>query len=56
MDDQGPAPCASVFLDTSGTVTDEGVVEMAARVLGVDRLLFGCDVHDRRVGRFAGRI
>jgi predicted TIM-barrel fold metal-dependent hydrolase len=23
-------------------VTDEGVVEMAARVLGVDRLLFGC--------------
>jgi predicted TIM-barrel fold metal-dependent hydrolase len=34
----------SVFLDTSGSVTDEGVVEMAARVLGVDRLVFGCDM------------
>ena len=34
----------SVFLDTSGSVVDEGVIEMAARVLGVDRLLFGCDM------------
>jgi len=34
----------SVFLDTSGSVTDEGVVEMAARVLGVDRLVLGCDM------------
>jgi predicted TIM-barrel fold metal-dependent hydrolase len=34
----------SVFLDTSGSVPDEGVIEMAARVLGVDRLLFGCDM------------
>ena len=25
-------------------VTDEGVVEMAVRVLGADRLLFGCDM------------
>jgi len=33
----------SVFLDTSGSATDEGVVEMAVRVLGVDRLVFGCD-------------
>lgn len=33
-----------VFLDTSGSVTDEGIVEMAARVVGVDRLLFGCDM------------
>jgi len=33
-----------VFLDTSGSVTDEGMVEMAARVLGVDRLVFGCDM------------
>ena len=32
-----------VFLDTSGTVVDEGVIEMAARTLGADRLLFGCD-------------
>ena len=34
----------SVFLDLSGSVTDAGVVEMAAKVLGVDRLLFGCDM------------
>lgn len=33
-----------VWLDTSGSVTDEGTVEMAARVLGVDRLVFGCDM------------
>jgi len=31
------------LLDTSGSVTDEGTVEMAAAVVGVDRLLFGCD-------------
>jgi len=34
---------ANVFLDTSGSVIDEGVVEMAARIVGVQRLLFGCD-------------
>lgn len=34
----------NVFLDTSGSVIDEGVVEMAAQILGVDRLLFGCDM------------
>ncbi|NOX53225.1 MAG: amidohydrolase family protein [Planctomycetes bacterium] len=34
----------NVFLDTSGSVTDEGIIEMAARVLGVDRLVFGCDM------------
>lgn len=34
----------NVFLDTSGSVVDEGIVEMAAQVLGVDRLLFGCDM------------
>jgi predicted TIM-barrel fold metal-dependent hydrolase len=34
----------TVFLDTSGSVADEGVVEAAARVLGADRLLFGCDM------------
>lgn len=34
----------NVFLDTSGSVVDEGIVEMAAEVLGVDRLLFGCDM------------
>ncbi len=34
----------SVYLDTSGSVTDGGVVDMAVRTLGVDRLLFGCDM------------
>jgi uncharacterized protein len=34
---------ANVFLDTSGSVVDEGIVEMAVRVAGVDRVLFGCD-------------
>ena len=34
----------NVYLDTSGSVIDEGIVDMAARVLGVDRLLFGCDM------------
>ena len=34
----------SVMLDTSGSVTDDGVMELAVRVLGVDRLLFGCDM------------
>jgi hypothetical protein len=44
-----------VFLDTSGSVTDEGVVEMAARVLGVDRLVFGCDLSmTASVGRIRG--
>ncbi len=34
----------SVFLDTSGSVIDEGMIEMAARVLGAHRLLFACDM------------
>jgi uncharacterized protein len=34
----------SVYLDTSGSVMDEGMIEMAASVLGPDRLLFGCDM------------
>ncbi|WP_235905278.1 amidohydrolase family protein [Tautonia marina] len=34
----------NVMLDLSGSVIDDGVVEMAAEVLGVDRLLFGCDM------------
>jgi predicted TIM-barrel fold metal-dependent hydrolase len=33
-----------VYLDTSGSVIDEGVIEMAAKVLSVERLLFGCDM------------
>lgn len=34
----------SVFIDTSGSVVDEGTVEMAIRILGADRVLFGCDM------------
>jgi len=33
----------NVLLDTSGSVTDDGTVDMAAAVVGVDRLVFGCD-------------
>jgi len=33
----------NVFLDTSGSVTDEGTVEMAVAVAGIDRVVFGCD-------------
>jgi predicted TIM-barrel fold metal-dependent hydrolase len=33
----------NVMLDTSGSVTDDGSVDMAAAVVGVDRLVFGCD-------------
>lgn len=35
---------ANVFLDTSGSVVDEGMLEMAIEALGVDRILFGCDM------------
>ena len=34
----------TVYLDTSGSVVDEGMIEMAAEVLSVERLLFGCDM------------
>jgi len=33
----------NVFLDTSGSVTDDGTVEMAVAAAGVDRVVFGCD-------------
>jgi len=33
----------NLMLDTSGSVTDDGTVDMAAAVVGVDRLVFGCD-------------
>ncbi|WP_240911529.1 amidohydrolase family protein [Paludisphaera soli] len=45
----------SVYLDTSGSVLDDAVIEMAAKVLGVDRLLFGCDMSmTHGVGRIRG--
>jgi predicted TIM-barrel fold metal-dependent hydrolase len=34
----------SVYLDTSGSVIDEGTVEFAVRMLGADRILFACDM------------
>lgn len=36
------APTA--YLDTSGSVVDEGMIEMAVETLGADRLLFACDM------------
>ena len=34
----------SIFLDTAGSVADEGVVEKAVETLGVDRIVFACDM------------
>lgn len=34
----------SVFLDTSGSVTDEAMIDLAVKTLTADRLLFGCDM------------
>jgi predicted TIM-barrel fold metal-dependent hydrolase len=36
------APTA--YADTSGSVVDEGLIEMAVRVMGAERLLFACDM------------
>jgi uncharacterized protein len=45
----------TVYLDTSGSVIDEGVVEMAVRILGPERLLFACDMSlTASVGRIRG--
>jgi len=45
----------SVYLDTSGSVIDDGMVEMAARELGADRLLFGTDMSmEAGVGKVLG--
>jgi hypothetical protein len=32
-----------LLLDTSGSVTDDGSVDIAAAVVGVDRIVFGCN-------------
>jgi hypothetical protein len=34
-----------VYLDTSGSVTDDGMIELAVRELGVARLLFATDLN-----------
>ena len=45
----------SVYFDTSGSVADEGTVEMAVRTLGADRVLFACDLSmTASVGRIRG--
>ncbi len=45
----------SVYLDTSGSVIDEGMIEFAARTLTAARLLFGCDLSfTASAGRIAG--
>lgn len=45
----------SVYLDTSGSVIDDGVVELAVRTLGARRLLFACDMSlTASVGRMRG--
>ncbi|HOX37121.1 MAG TPA: amidohydrolase family protein [Candidatus Brocadiia bacterium] len=42
----------SVFLDTSGSVIDSGMIEKCVRELGADRLLFGCDMSmERGIGK-----
>ncbi len=35
----------SIFVDTSGSVTDEAMLDLAIENIGVDRLLFGTDVN-----------
>ena len=45
----------SVFLDTSGSVVDEGMIERCARELGAERLLFGTDMTmEGGVGKILG--
>ncbi len=45
----------SVYFDTSGSVMDEGTVELAVKTLGADRVLFACDLSmTASVGRLRG--
>ena len=37
------AEAPTLYADTSGSVVDEGMIEMAVKHLGADRLLFACD-------------
>jgi hypothetical protein len=37
------AAAPSLYADTSGSVVDEGAIELAVREIGADRLLFACD-------------
>jgi predicted TIM-barrel fold metal-dependent hydrolase len=47
----------NVSLDTSGSVTDDGVIELAVRTLGAERVVFGCDMSmSASMGRIRGAI
>jgi predicted TIM-barrel fold metal-dependent hydrolase len=35
----------SIYVDTSGSVCDEGMLDMAIQYIGVERLLFATDVN-----------
>lgn len=37
------ATAPTLYADTSGSVVDEGAIEMAVREIGAERLLFACD-------------
>jgi len=37
------AAAPTLYADTSGSVVDEGAIELAVREIGADRLLFACD-------------
>jgi uncharacterized protein len=37
------AQCPTLYADTSGSVVDEGSIELAVQWLGADKLLFACD-------------
>jgi predicted TIM-barrel fold metal-dependent hydrolase len=44
-----------VYLDTSGSVIDDGTVETAVAMMGADRLLFACDMSmTASMGRIRG--
>lgn len=34
----------NIYLDTSGSVTDDGTIEMAVEVVSAERVVFGCDM------------
>jgi hypothetical protein len=45
----------TVYLDTSGSVIDSGLIERCARDLGAERLLFACDLSvERGLGKILG--
>lgn len=45
----------NVYLDTSGSVVDNGIIEFAVEVLGTERLLFGTDMTmEGGVGKILG--